>query len=152
MTLYNDPTVLWGGVEVGGIRISHMSDIDDDIEVKLTKTRGKKVLHVIKRLEPVTVDIDHAPTAEALKDNFAAAWKHYKDGPTRAVLKAAYDKRLAALTKPAAKTLDDYRQGVESAADAEAAQAVFDEAAKSLGADDLAELQKSFTMAWSQPT
>src|SRR4051812_11375313 len=27
LTLYCDPSVKWGGVEVGGIRISHMTDI-----------------------------------------------------------------------------------------------------------------------------
>jgi hypothetical protein len=29
MTLYCDPKVLWGGMAVGGIRISHMTDISD---------------------------------------------------------------------------------------------------------------------------
>ncbi len=51
MTLYNDPQVRFGGAEVGGIRISHMTDIDRDIQVSLTATRGKKALHVIKRIE-----------------------------------------------------------------------------------------------------
>ena len=51
MTLYNDPQVRFGGAEVGGIRISHMSDIDRDINVSLTATRGKKALHTIKRMD-----------------------------------------------------------------------------------------------------
>jgi len=50
MTLFNDPTVTWAGVMVGGIRISHISDIDSDITIALTKTRGKKLPTVIKKL------------------------------------------------------------------------------------------------------
>ena len=50
MTLYNDPLVKFGGAEVGGIRISHMTGIDRDIQVSLTATKGKKALHTIRRL------------------------------------------------------------------------------------------------------
>ena len=42
MTLYRDPKVKWGGMEVGGIRISHMSDISDDMTMALTVTRANK--------------------------------------------------------------------------------------------------------------
>lgn len=31
LTLYRDPSVKWAGLEVGGIRISHMSHIDNDM-------------------------------------------------------------------------------------------------------------------------
>lgn len=53
MTLYCDPQVRFGGAEVGGIRISHMSDIAGEIKVSLTATKGKKALHTIK---PLVVD------------------------------------------------------------------------------------------------
>jgi hypothetical protein len=53
MTLYNDPTVTFGREKVGGIRISHLSDIARDIAVSLTATKGKKTLHTIKALQPV---------------------------------------------------------------------------------------------------
>jgi hypothetical protein len=53
MTLYNDQQVRFGGAEVGGIRISHMTDIERDIEIRLTATRGKKAMHTIKRIERV---------------------------------------------------------------------------------------------------
>ena len=42
MTLYRDAKVKWGGMEVGGIRISHMSDIADDMTMALTMTRANK--------------------------------------------------------------------------------------------------------------
>lgn len=39
MTLYRDPSVTWGGMEVGGIRISHMSHMDKTTVVVLTATK-----------------------------------------------------------------------------------------------------------------
>lgn len=42
MTLYCEPTVKYAGKEVGGIRISHLSDIPKPINLKLTATRGRK--------------------------------------------------------------------------------------------------------------
>lgn len=53
MTLYNDESVKFGGVLVGGIRISHLSGIERDINVSLTSTKGKKALHTIKVLRPM---------------------------------------------------------------------------------------------------
>lgn len=51
MTLYCDPSVRFGGVDVGGIRISHMSHIDREKKLSLTATRGKKAVHTIQLLE-----------------------------------------------------------------------------------------------------
>ena len=42
MTLYGDPDVKFGGVSVGGIRISHLSGIDGAMTLKLTTTRSKR--------------------------------------------------------------------------------------------------------------
>ena len=50
MTLYRDPSVRFGGDEVGGIRLSHMSDIDGVKNIKLTFSRGKKQKNTIKPL------------------------------------------------------------------------------------------------------
>lgn len=50
VTLYRDPTVKWGGMEVGGIRISHMSDIERDMVIALTATRGNKKPFTVKTL------------------------------------------------------------------------------------------------------
>lgn len=102
MRLYNDPQVKFGGDEVGGIRISHMTDIERDVQVSLTATRGKKAVHRIERLSvsrtPNAADITASPTIEALKERFGAAYKGTKDAALRANLKSAYDARLAALT------------------------------------------------------
>lgn len=50
VTLYRDPKVKWGGMEVGGIRISHMSHIERDMLIQLTATKGKRAPHVVKPL------------------------------------------------------------------------------------------------------
>lgn len=56
MTLFNDPTVKFGGVAVGGIRISHMSHIDREMKLSLTATRGKKDAFIIQKLDAPAAD------------------------------------------------------------------------------------------------
>jgi hypothetical protein len=51
MTIYNKQDVKFGGVEVGGIRISGLSHIEADIKLSLTSTRGKKEQFIIKKIE-----------------------------------------------------------------------------------------------------
>ena len=51
MTLYSDPKVKWGGMEVGGIRISHMSDIDGPLTMALTVTRANKKPYTVKPIK-----------------------------------------------------------------------------------------------------
>lgn len=53
MTLFNDPEVKFGGIKVGGIRISHLSHIERDIAISLTATKGKKAPITIKKLAAV---------------------------------------------------------------------------------------------------
>lgn len=50
MTIYRDPAVKFGGMDVGGIRISHLSHIDKRITVALTVTRGKRAPNVVEPL------------------------------------------------------------------------------------------------------
>jgi hypothetical protein len=56
MTLYNDQAVRFGGMVVGGIRISHLSHIEREISLSLTATKGKKAQHTILPLEVLTLD------------------------------------------------------------------------------------------------
>lgn len=51
LTLTGDPTVKYGGVAVGGIKISAMSDISDNFSLMLTTSRGKRSEHRVRRLE-----------------------------------------------------------------------------------------------------
>lgn len=50
LTLYRDPKVKWGGMEVGGIRISHLSHIDKQMTMALTATKGKRAPYIVKPL------------------------------------------------------------------------------------------------------
>jgi len=49
--VYRDASVKWAGQEVGGIRVSKMSDIKSTVVLSLTMTRGKKTPVTIKPLE-----------------------------------------------------------------------------------------------------
>ena len=51
MTLFCDPTVRWGGMEIGGIRISHMSHIKGRQTMALTVTKGSKKPYTVNLLE-----------------------------------------------------------------------------------------------------
>lgn len=51
MTLYHDPEVMFAGVQVGGIRVSHVSDIEHSISLSLTATRGKRKPYTVKPLK-----------------------------------------------------------------------------------------------------
>jgi len=50
MTLCGDSTVKFGGVEVGGIRISHASHITGEMKIKLTTTRSKRAEYTLRPL------------------------------------------------------------------------------------------------------
>ena len=50
MTIFTDPSVLYAGVKVGGLRISHATGIDKAKTLLLTQTRGKKAEIVIQPL------------------------------------------------------------------------------------------------------
>lgn len=55
LTLYGDPHVRFGKHEVGGIKISHLSHIDEPATVNLTVTRGKRepfTVHPIPAMSP----------------------------------------------------------------------------------------------------
>jgi len=50
LTLYGDPTVKFGGLAVGGIRISHMSDIQEQVTMALTATKASRKPFTVKPL------------------------------------------------------------------------------------------------------
>lgn len=62
MTLYRDDTVQFGGLNVGGIRISHMSHMEKESVVVVMKTKGKKA------------GIKVFPLTETVKPDATAAW------------------------------------------------------------------------------
>ena len=83
MTLYRDPKVTFGGMQVGGIRISHMSDMPGDrqMTMALTASKAKRAPYVVK---PIASALEEQsgpdPIEEAKKhagkgtDAFRAFW------------------------------------------------------------------------------
>ena len=65
MTLYRDASVKWGGMEVGGIRISHMSDIDTALTMALTVTRANKKPFTVRPIKPGAASKESSPPASS---------------------------------------------------------------------------------------
>ena len=77
VTLYRDPEVTFGRDKVGGIKISHLSDISKRLNLSFTSARGKKAPITIDPLPDVTTE----PTAEWVAectdaDALKSAWRH----------------------------------------------------------------------------
>jgi len=66
MTLYREAAVKFGGQEVGGIRISHLSHIDKRLTLALTMTRGKRAPFSVEPLP------DEPAQPERISDDTAA--------------------------------------------------------------------------------
>lgn len=81
LTLFTDPTVKWAGVEIGGIRISHLSHISGEMQVPLTVTRQSKKLFSVSPLQvtnqaaPVDLEAQARKEAELGRENFTEYWK-----------------------------------------------------------------------------
>lgn len=58
MTLYRDPEVTWGGMKVGGIRISHMSHMDREVTLALTVTQKQRKPY---RVDPLQAEPPRDP-------------------------------------------------------------------------------------------
>lgn len=65
MTLYRDAKVAFGGMEVGGIRISQMSHIDREMVMALTVTKAKRAPYSVKPLTVAPPAADKAAMAAA---------------------------------------------------------------------------------------
>lgn len=120
MTIFRDPKVKWGGMEVGGIRISAMTGIDRPETMALTETRSSRKPYVVQplKVEPagdkaqeaadkIVANIGKAPDADKLNAYLAgkpaqiiADWR--RDRPDlAAAVDMAVSARIAALDVPA---------------------------------------------------
>jgi hypothetical protein len=71
MTIFRDPSVTWGGMEVGGIRISHMSNMAGPMTMALTATKKARKPYTV---QPLADEPDRAREgAEALAAKLRAA-------------------------------------------------------------------------------
>jgi hypothetical protein len=106
MTLYRDPTVKWGGMEVGGIRISHMTDIEKTFVLSLTATKGQRKPHTVR---PLTAEQQaqqpaeqpQAPSVDQVQDLIDAARSAATNGTE------AYQRYFGSITREERRLLDD---------------------------------------------
>lgn len=99
MTLFRDDKVQFGGMAVGGIRISHMSGIERDATMALTVTKARRAPYTVKPLREqpaqstaqapkrTKADLFRDARAEAAKGSFALEeWRAGLPERARAVL------------------------------------------------------------------
>lgn len=111
VTLYLDPKVKWGGLEVGGIRVSHLSHMERDMSMALTATKGKRAMYVVKRLaeqegrqqqsapERSIDDARRAIQNAADMDDLKRIWSSKAMAPFREELQADLDAKKQALAE-----------------------------------------------------
>ena len=115
MTLYRDDNVKFGGVDVGGIRISHMSHIAEPITMALTATRASRKPFQVKplvivgqpeiSLQDMLDDIATAPNLEGLKFKHDTAVRAFKSDEDRKKIITAKEKRKTELTTKQSETI-----------------------------------------------
>jgi hypothetical protein len=94
MTLFRDPNAKYGGVSVGGVRISHVSDIKSAMTFVVTESRNSRKPYTVKPIDAARVadpqpEKPAAPSVDVLslaraaaskgRDTFATWWKENPD-------------------------------------------------------------------------
>jgi hypothetical protein len=83
VTLYCDPSVEFGGSQVGGTRISHMTGIDKPLKVPLLIKRGKSAMFTVQPLKDAPAPQQAPPQTEP--------WRAQWQAITNALTDAGYD-------------------------------------------------------------
>lgn len=113
LTLYRDEKVRFGGAEVGGIRISHMSHISEPMTMALTASRAQRKPYTVQPLAGATP----TPEDKAINEAFDALLQEAYGATTlegineiakrasknRGVLKAKIDEMRDIVTKKRAE-------------------------------------------------
>ena len=99
MTLYRDEKVRFGGLEVGGIRISHMSDINAPVTMALTETKAKRKPYTVQPLG----DGGAAGHRRTIGDALDELEAKLKECPTRKVVNEVLASDLATKIQSAAR-------------------------------------------------
>lgn len=96
LRLFCDPQVKFGGIAVGGIRVSHMSHIEKDLTVALTASKAVRKPYTVKRLDvsppPPSLTKEDAiqmgkSAASCGTDTFKAWWNSKDGKPARELFK-----------------------------------------------------------------
>ena len=115
LTLYRDPTVKWGGMAVGGIRIGAMSHLERELVLMLTMTKQNRAPHKVKVLKESPVEAAHNAARDAAKGGTAAMRAYWValSPATKEMLSGVIDecKRIASdadAAKTAAMVQDEF--------------------------------------------
>jgi len=103
MTLYRDEKVRFGGQAVGGIRISHMSHIDQAVTMALTETKASRKPFTVK---PLAAEPDLQADADAAASAGMAAYQAFFkacDADQRKALMPSHEARKAIAAQVDAK-------------------------------------------------
>ena len=73
VTLFRDPSVTYGGIQVGGIRISHLSGLETPLSIALTVTRQKRAPYKVQPLPAAAPPAAPTPPAASSEDLLAQA-------------------------------------------------------------------------------
>lgn len=73
VTLFRDPTVTYGGIQVGGIRISHLSGLETPLSIALTVTRQKRAPYKVQPLPAAPAPAAPTPPPATGEDLLAQA-------------------------------------------------------------------------------
>jgi hypothetical protein len=109
VTLFCDTSVKFGGEEVGGTRISHLSHIDKPVKVPLLVTRGKSQVYTVQPLveKPAPKATTAGADIDALAKAFEAAGLEY---PLTEAGNPSFTKQfLEAVEHPLAQAVLDVR-------------------------------------------
>lgn len=91
LTLFCDPSVKFGGVALGGIRISHMSNLNGPMNMMLTTTRSKRAQYTVN---PLIIQ-DHTEVIKkymaANQDERNAMWETLENDQQAAINNAFKD-------------------------------------------------------------
>lgn len=101
LILFGDPDVKWAGKNVGGIRISHLSHIEHEINVSLTSSKGQRKLFQVKPLKVDMGNIDEEVENVSAEDIYKEALFHAEKGI------GEYQKHFTSLNKNNKKRLND---------------------------------------------
>lgn len=118
--LYRDPSVTWGGMAVGGIRIRALSHIDAAFDMALTATRGKKAM---ARFLPLKAEVrQHPGTTRQTAEQWAAEHMEAIAQATDADALDALCNRAARAMAKLADSHPDTHRALMNAADARRAE------------------------------
>ena len=87
LTLYRNPEITFGRDKVGGIEISHLSNLDKPLTVSLTATRGKRKSFTVQPLPDAPT-----PDPSAIPDEVRA-------NPAKAIAEGSLPQYLAYITE-----------------------------------------------------